>query len=905
MHRRTYIARVLRSNVSPLYAMQQVVLKLDNGLAVFHHVATTFYLSTLNHLRSRDKGMSICSICDSGRPRPYNPSLCNDCQDWDDLQHVASCRTKQAQFAPLDPLLFSYKHNPWWPPAQKNNYAELKDLEFRELHDFASARACIMCATVREALQALHSAETKCKIAVWKPFVHDPCDEHRAMPEEVSAQSGKLPTLQRVVLAVVVATSPRSQDDWIFEPRVLHLKLLYERWCHGLSTVSLWQRSTINYQQVERWLSRCTLEHGPGCNALQTPQDMKLPSSFRLVDTYEWCVARVPEPDSYVALSYVWSLASDSSEKQQLQLQQDNVGLLEAARGLQRDKLPEVIVDAIQLCAELGQRYLWIDRLCIVQDDADTKAEQLDAMGLVYHRAFLTIVALGDGVTRGLPGISSRPRPATLVNHSWDLLATMRNPMGIAMIPWIELAVQKSKWNDRAWTFQEKYLSRRALYFDEGQVYGNCCRERWCDNADRYEEEAWKKSPHWEEEGLGNRLHDDMQDSLEEYIAPLRSYSPRSLTFQHDILNAFAGVGSILRKRLETKVLCGHPERFFLPSLLWIPCDDGGRKRSVPGVPSWSWASCMDGVDWTDEWAIGETFLAGTTGARAAVVDFHVADPSVGLRRICHADMPLSRLRKQCRWWALMVIKQTDPQWWPASLAQEDRPASVQDDAVDHVVSQCMEAVARQGGTLSNEHPMPRTRALEDVSSEERMQTAFRVLKEHESAYWWPPLMTGDPREKEELLRLSPSASLLASGFPNALVFNTSVARLRLKPFGFGWRFIPPRRFRTGCYITTQDENHVGITMRMSPWLVNDICSGQLEKEYSVLVIGVGAAERQLRQTDGRGASAKLCQWYEWNLLVMVADEDDRGVCRRVAIGVVYPDMWAKVETEWRTVVVG
>ena len=75
-----------------------------------------------------------------------------------------------------------------------------------------------------------------------------------------------------------------------------------------------------------------------------------------------------------------------------------------------------------------------------------------------------------------------------------------------------------------------------------------------------------------------------------------------------------------------------------------------------------------------------------------------------------------------------MVVKQTDPQWWPVSITQEDRSASVPDDAVDQVVTQCMEAVIQQGAILTNEHIMPRTRALEDVSSVERMQTAFRVL---------------------------------------------------------------------------------------------------------------------------------------------------------------------------------
>lgn len=767
--------------------------------------------------------MSKCSICDSGLPREPNPNLCGDCQDWDDLQHVASCLTKQGKFEPLNPVLFSYKHNPWWPPAQKNNYANPEDLKYRGLHDFSGSGKCFICAAVRHALQAQETTETKCKIAVWKPFVYDPCDDHRMMPGEAAVQNGMLPTIQKVVLAVVLATSSRSKDDWAYAPRILHLNMRYEQWCHALSAVSPWQRKRMNYKQVEAWLDRCVHGHGPDCNALRTPDTMRLPSAFRLVDTHDWCVVRMAEPGDYVALSYVWALASDSAEKQKLQLQQDNIQAMETPGGLRRDMLPEVLVDAIELSAELGQRYLWIDRLCIVQDDHETKAEQLDAMGLIYHQAFLTLVALGDGITRGLPGVSSRPRPDSYINRSWDLLATMRNPMGDARVPWIEQAVQDSKWNDRAWTFQERYLSRRSLYFDEGQVYGSCCRERWADNSDAYQDEKWMSTAYWQDEGLGDSLSGKLQDSLEAYTGPLRQYTPRSLTFQDDILNAFAGVGSILRRGMGTEVLCGHPEKFFLESLLWIPNDDGGQARNVPSVPTWSWASCMAGVEWTKDWVLGrDTHNAAVPGAEAALVDFHVADPRApsGLRRIVHRALPQEL-----------------------------------DDAVD----------------------------------------------------WWPPRATMEPQARATLAELALGACALAARTPNSLVFNTAAARLRLQPFGVQWHFIPPRRNRTGCYLSTADGENVGFTMRMSPGLASHIynCCSSPEKEFTVVALGAGVAARELRKSLGKGGSGKSCKGSDWAILVMVASEDEQGVLRRVAIGAVYPDLWMKANPEWRTVVIG
>lgn len=851
--------------------------------------------------------MSKCSICDVDDVRPPNPRLCGDCQDWDDLQHVSSCREKQDKFAHLNPVLFCYKHNPWWPPMRKNNYSHPRDMKYRQLEDFTASGDCMICKAVRDALQAHITADTNAKIAVWKPFVYDPCGDHYMISEEVAVQQGMLPTSQKCVLAVVIATSPREEEDWSFNLRTIQLDLHYEKWCHGLSAASIWDRKTMNYEQAKQWLDRCTKDHGPDCNALRTPTSITLPSSFRLVDTSEWRVVAMPDPDEYVALSYVWALASNSADKQKLQLKRDNVQEMEKPGGLKREVLPEVIVDAIQLCAELGQRYLWIDRLCIVQDDLDTKAEQLDAMGVIYHRAFLTVVALGDGVTRGLPGVSSRPRPNSYENYSWDLLATMRNPMGEARIPWVELAVQNSKWNDRAWTFQERFLSRRRLFFDEGQVYGNCCKERWSDNTDGYREEDWMKTAYWQDEGLNDTFVDENEDSLAVCTGPLQQYTPRSLTFQEDILNAFAGVGNILRSRLNTDMLCGHPKKFLLESLIWIPGDDGGKRRHLADIPSWSWASWEDGVEWTEEWAIGiDTYLAGTSGAKAGVVDFFISNPKSGLEKIVHRDLPLSHVRKQCRWWALAVIKNTDPKWWPHSIDTEDRSKDIPEDAVDLVAGQCRDIAARNHCELSNKHLLPRTESLTDLSEGDRMQTAFRVLEEHETVYLWPPLNTDSHDEQERLAKLDEKACSLATSIPNALIFNTSFARLLVKPTGISRFFIPPRRRRTAYSINTRDGETVGITMRMRPGLGDDLFNAEPEREYTVFVLGVGTAKRQMRKTGENNAStARLCEWYEWVLLVMIADEDEQGIFRRLAIGAVYPDVWVKAHPDWRTVVLG
>lgn len=848
--------------------------------------------------------MSKCSICDVDGVRPHNPRLCEDCQDWDDLQHISSCYEKQDKFAHLNPIDFCYRHYPYWPPMRKANYSQPKDMKFRKLEDFTTSGDCMICKAVRDALQAHISTDTNAKIAVWKPFVFDPCDHHRKTSEEVAVQRGMLPTSQKCVLAVVVALSPRVKEDWSFKPRIIHLDLRYEKWCHGLSAVSIWERKMINYEQVEQWLSRCANDHGPDCNALRTPTSITLPSSFRLVDTTEWCVVTMPDPEEYVALSYVWALASDSAEKQKLQLQRNNVQKLEKPGGLDPDMLPEVIIDAMQLCAKLGQRYLWVDRLCIVQDDMDAKAEQLDAMGVIYHRAFLTIVALGEGVTRGLPGVPSRPRPNSYENYSWDLLATSSNPMGVAHIPNVQMVIQPSKWNNRAWTFQERFLSRRRLFIGEGQVYGNCYKERWGENTDRYREEDWMKTGFWEAQGLHDTFVDEEQDSLAVYTEPLQQYTPRCLTFQTDILNAFAGVESILTSRVKTAMLCGHPEKFFLESLIWIPGDFGGKRRHLPGLPSWSWASWENAISWEGGWGLGkDTYLAESSGAQAGVVDFFISDAKSGLKKVIHRDLPLSQVRKRCRWWAISVIKQTDPEWWRLGIHKGDRSKDVPEDAVDLSAKQCREDAVRNHYELSSKHFLPRKDAFTNLPVADRMQTGLRVLEEHETVYWWPPLNTESRDEQERLAKLDEKACSLSRSIPNALVFNTSFARLSVKPSGIISAIAYPSRKRTAWSINTRDGETVGITMRVRPDLGEHLFGTEPEKKYAVFVLGVGTASRKMWEKDERGSGSIAGEWYELVLLVMIADEDEKGIFTRLGIGAVYPDIWVKAQPEWRTVV--
>jgi hypothetical protein len=80
---------------------------------------------------------------------------------------------------------------------------------------------------------------------------------------------------------------------------------------------------------------------------------------------------------------------------------------LKVPGSLSPDKLPQTLEDAMRVCEQLQERYLWIDRLCIIQDDIDDKAQQIKEMHKIFSAArFVIVTAYGDGVNFGIPGVS-------------------------------------------------------------------------------------------------------------------------------------------------------------------------------------------------------------------------------------------------------------------------------------------------------------------------------------------------------------------------------------------------------------------------------------------------------------------------------------------------------------------
>ena len=363
----------------------------------------------------------------------------------------------------------------------------------------------------------------------------------------------------------------------------------------------------VNKALLLSWLSLCTDQHGPGC----IPEMFESSPRFtlRLIDVKRRCVIDPPPHPRYVALSYVWG------DSIQVTLEEEYAPRLRKEGGLSDGyaDIGTTIKDAMYLCEQLGEQYLWVDGLCIKQDDEVDKARQICSMNQIYSCAAFTIVvssslqfpvaedlddinkcqaAGGDNAYAPLPGVRERSR--LVVQHEAEIqdlhLITIQRPF--------LASVSKSKWSSRGWTYQEKILSKRLLIFTPYQTFFQCGQ------AIFYEDtvlERTSDSPDVdisEGEGMDHLRHlskptADMSP-LRKYSTCIQGYSCRDLTKECDGLNAFQGVLNILRPEFSDEFHWGLPESMFDIAITWLLGNHYPERRRH-NFPSWSWLGWREG----------------------------------------------------------------------------------------------------------------------------------------------------------------------------------------------------------------------------------------------------------------------------------------------------------------------
>lgn len=173
----------------------------------------------------------------------------------------------------------------------------------------------------------------------------------------------------------------------------------------------------------------------------------------------------------YAALSYVWGRLSN-----QFKTVKSNYRDLQEPGFLMSNwgAVPATVKDAKILTEQLDTTFLWIDRLCIIQD-ADTTKENVSCMTSIYANAYITIVAVsGADAEAGLCGLESSSGP-----RSYDPYYRFSESIFCS----IEHEEKEDIWHTRAWTFQERAVSRRCLVFFQQTVKFECQEKVYLEQA--------------------------------------------------------------------------------------------------------------------------------------------------------------------------------------------------------------------------------------------------------------------------------------------------------------------------------------------------------------------------------------------------------------------------------------
>ena len=401
----------------------------------------------------------------------------------------------------------------------------------------------------------------------------------------------------------------------------------------------------VNAQLLRAWLHQCETEHGNVCMpSLRLPVEKNREAVFQptfLIDATQLCLVDTPSQCRYVALSYVWGTAPVF--RHLLENTQD----LRKTGSLHSLPIPATIRDAITLVHAIGERYLWVDSLCIIQNDLMMQQAEIMRMGSIYSRALFTIIAAAGGhANNGLPGVARGSREQVqkiLKIGDYELLTVIdiRNtPSGI----------NDTIWAERAWTFQERVLSNRILVFSESQAYWNCrvtsyseeqALEQVRDIVRRdlpFPQKPATESLSWEPlQPLEYRkIYDDL----------LLGYRARHLSYETDMLNAFSGVSEILGALQDDTFHWGLPESLFSYAMTWsftgptsrnhveVPVFDRNGRKEMVSIPSWSWAA------WSGSDPIRPPVLhAGDSNDVRPVIHFDIVDEKRRLVRI--KDWPM------------------------------------------------------------------------------------------------------------------------------------------------------------------------------------------------------------------------------------------------------------------------
>jgi Heterokaryon incompatibility protein (HET) len=349
------------------------------------------------------------------------------------------------------------------------------------------------------------------------------------------------------------------------------------------------------FEQVEKWINTC--QTNPDHQHCQTAdKGLALPARLLNIspngDSLKICT-KFPKNVKYIALSHCWGNSQT--------LTTTKANLKSHMNGISDDALPPLFQDTISICQKLSTEYVWIDSMCIIQDDHRDWARESGKMASIYRGAYLVVAA-------------------TMAKDSMDHLLLPRTKP-------LEIDYENSKGEeftlkarliedhhptrntpadingplmDRAWVLQERVLAKRILHFTATEFLFECMSGFFaCECKSTLQRLPTAPALLTFDDNKGQDGNEVWKKLVERYTKCLLTRSTDKLPAISGLAQSLADMDPIIvkagKKKQASQYLAGLWKPYVLSQLLWstTPWLAHPHKSSIVDhrAPSFSWTS--------------------------------------------------------------------------------------------------------------------------------------------------------------------------------------------------------------------------------------------------------------------------------------------------------------------------
>lgn len=324
-------------------------------------------------------------------------------------------------------------------------------------------------------------------------------------------------------------------------------------------------------------------------------------------------------------------------------------------KGIPWEEFPRTFQDAIAICKHMSVSYLWIDTLCILQEDdemsdenkaisRDDFAAENSAMAQIYQSSYFTICASNS--TSMDSGIFPSKRE---FDHRINVTADDGNEASLYITAGHSHNTPPTDLETRGWTFQEYLLPPRILELGPFDISWRCQIAHLCECQDDGYGADWGWRRELAEQSLPPEKNKEEVEKW--WTETIRHYTGRQLTKPEDKLPALSGLAQIYHKATGDEYLAGLWKASLPHNLCWYHCSgryygvdsektvgtcrrpDSPKDSSSPWAsraPTWSWAS-LDAL----HHAQCRTWWPGIIDHDISLIYHNANDHDIKIREVC------------------------------------------------------------------------------------------------------------------------------------------------------------------------------------------------------------------------------------------------------------------------------